>query len=530
MVKKDSNKNESFEAFKELLKKNLIMISVRLVGHRTYTYDFTKHQWKYESLKIRHRFGVRLDNKEEREEKQGTIPLKAEEEFASRLYFVNRLKKQSYHLDARVYDAPTTGAALAGIIFSWIGAGTFKLTKGFDISGFRDHAHNPDGSDSKEWLRKSLGSEMYNQISFAFQRLQYACEHPTEEYPEDAFILVKDYHKRAVEQYKKMAIEGNIQAIRHLAEMYYHGVWFRKDRKHALTLFNQIAKKNDASSLLMLADLYYDGVEVEQDYRKAALLYRKYLIKAKLINNREFAWYRLGVMYRDGKGMQKNEKRAALLFRMASNYSYEPATWEYLKCLYYGRGVKQDMREAFNLAINRASLKHQKEFVQIVEAETTPLDPGRLFRLGQLLKFMLPHRLGKNKYTEEELITIFRANQMICKAAENGLIEAEEEIAWIVSVGGGEFGLPKDEDKAVEWYTKAANQGSDNSKYMLAMYYLSGTFEFEFEENKSKISLEKAGYWFKQMSKEKQEEYSSIAKIISDAINSDKKRKGDTKT
>ena len=232
-------------------------------------------------------------------------------------------------------------------------------------------------------------------------------------------------------------------------------------------------------------------------------------------------------MYRDGKGMQKNEKRAALLFRMASNYSYEPATWEYLKCLYYGRGVKQDMREAFNLAINRASLKHQKEFVQIVEAETTPLDPGRLFRLGQLLKFMLPHRLGKNKYTEEELITIFRANQMICKAAENGLIEAEEEIAWIVSVGGGEFGLPKDEDKAVEWYTKAANQGSDKSKYMLAMYYLSGTFEFEFEENKSKISLEKASYWFKQMSKEKQEEYSTIAKTISDAINSDKKRKGD---
>ena len=57
-----------------------------------------------------------------------------------------------------------------------------------------------------------------------------------------------------------------------------------------------------------------------------------------------------------------------------------------------------------------------------------------------------------------------------------------------------------------------------------------GTFEFEFEENKSKISLEKASYWFKQMSKEKQEEYSTIAKIISDAINSDKKRKGDTKT
>jgi len=526
MVKMNSNENESFEIFKELLKKNLIRISVRLVGHSTYTYDFKNHKWRYESLKIRHRFGVRLDNKEKREEKQGTIPLKAEEEFASRLFFVNKLKKQSYHLDARVCDAPTTAAALAGKLFSWVGAGTFKLTIGFHTSGFRDHAHNPDGSDSKEWLRKSLGSEMYNQISFAFRRLQYACEHPAEEYPEDAFILVKDYHKRAVEQYKKMTTEGNTQAIRHLAELYYHGVWLKKDRKRALILFNQTAKENDASALLMLADLYYYGVEVEQDYRKAAMLYRKYLIKARLINNREFAWYRLGVMYRDGEGMQKNEKRAALLFKMARSYGYEPATWEYLKCLYYGRGVKQDIREAFNLAINRLSLQHQKEFVQIVETETTPLDPSRLFRLGELLKSMLPHRpWEEDKYTDVEKETVLRANQMISKAAENGLIEAEESIAWIVSEGGGELGLPKDEDKAIEWYTKAANQGSDNSKFMLARYYLDGTFELGLEENPDKISLEKASYWFKQLSKEKQKEYSSLAKSISDAINMEKKEK-----
>ena len=525
----DSNENESFEAFKELLKKNLIRISVRFVGHSTYTYDFKNHKWKYESLKIRHRFGVRLDNKEKREEKQGTIPLKAEEEFASRLYFINKLKKQSYHLDARVYDAPTTGAALAGKLFGWVGAGTFKLTIGFDTSGFRDHAHNPDGSNTKEWLRKSLGSEMYNQINFAFRRLQYACEHPAEEYPEDAFIVVKDYHKRAVEQYKKMATEGNTQAIRHLAELYYHGVWLKRDRKHALKLFNQTAKENDTSALLMLADLYYDGVEVEQDYHKAAMLYKKYLLKARLINNREFAWYRLGVMYRDGKGMQKNEKRAALLFRMANSYRYGPATWEYLKCLYYGRGVKQDIQEAFNLAINRASLQYQKEFVQIVEAETTPLDSVRLFGLGRLLKFMLPHRpWEEDKFTDAEKETIIRANQMISKAAENGLLEAEESIAWIVSEGGGEFGLPKDDEKAIEWYTKAANQGSNNSKYMLAMYYLGGTFEFDLEENPEKISLEKASYWFKQISKEKQKEYSLLAKNINDAINREKGKEGTT--
>ena len=93
MVKMDSNEKESFDKFKELLQKNLIRISVGLVGHSTYTYDFKNHKWKFESLKIRHRFGVRLDKKEKREEKQGTIPLKAEEEFASRLYYINKLKK-----------------------------------------------------------------------------------------------------------------------------------------------------------------------------------------------------------------------------------------------------------------------------------------------------------------------------------------------------------------------------------------------------------------------------------------------------
>jgi hypothetical protein len=54
---------------------------------------------------------------------------------------------------------------------------------------------------------------------------------------------------------------------------------------------------------------------------------------------------------------------------------------------------------------------------------------------------------------------------------------------------------------------------------------LDGTFELGLEENPDKISLEKASYWFKQLSKEKQKEYSSLAKSISDAINMEKKEK-----
>ena len=201
---------------------------------------------------------------------------------------------------------------------------------------------------------------------------------------------------------------------------------------------------------------------------------------------------------------------------MAKKYRYTPATWEYLKCLYYGYGVQQNIKEAFNLAINRLSLGYQEKFVEILKTETTSLVPERLLGLGKLLKFMLPHNpWEEEKYTKEEKSTILRANQMISKAAESGLLEAEEAVAYIMGRGGGEIGLPKDEAKAIEWYIKAAEQGSDNAKYELVLYYLHGTFEFD--DNPDKISLEQARFWFKQLSKEKQKEYSSIAKCISRA-------------
>lgn len=50
-------------------------------------------------------------------------------------------------------------------------------------------------------------------------------------------------------------------------------------------------------------------------------------------------------MYLEGQGVKKNERRAALLFRLTGYYSYEPGEWEYLKCLYYGIGVKQEVND-----------------------------------------------------------------------------------------------------------------------------------------------------------------------------------------
>lgn len=524
----EENEQEAFRRFEELLKNNPISIGFHGFGFSETTFDFKTHCWQYNSLSYRHHFGKRLDDKEKRVFKKGSIPLKAEKEFASRLYFLYKFKKGHYCYESHCCDATDTDAHVGETSFSWVPFTTFGLAfnSKSHTDGCRDHNDNQTGKATKKWLENTLYSELFDQIKYAFDRLKSACVHPEEEYPEDAFELVYDFRQKAVEQYEKMAAEGNVQAIRHLAELYYHGVYLRKDKKYALELFNKAANGNDACALLMLADFYYDGVEVEQDFQKAATFYRRYLVKPKFRGNPDYAWYKLGLLYRDGKGVQKNGNRAALLFKMAARYGYKPAVWECIKCLYYGRGVKQNIPAASDLAINRATWRQQQMFVQMVEAETTPFDAERLFGLGCLLKMMLTHRpWEEDKYTDEEKETIYKANQMIYKAAESGLTKAEEKVAYIIGRGGGEIGLPKDENKAVELYIKAANQGSDDAKLELISFYLNGTFEL-LKTKRNSISVEKARYWFNQMSIEKQKEHASLAKRISNAMYRKKKKKG----
>ena len=63
--------------------------------------------------------------------------------------------------------------------------------------------------------------------------------------------------------------------------------------------------------------------------------------------------YQLGLLYLDGKGIKKNEKLAAELFKKAMEQGHLDAQRKLAFCYLYGRGVKQHL--AYSLELSQAA-------------------------------------------------------------------------------------------------------------------------------------------------------------------------------
>ena len=106
------------------------------------------------------------------------------------------------------------------------------------------------------------------------------------------------------------------------------------------------------------------------------------------------------------------------------------------------------------------------------------------------------------------------ANKIIYEAADNGCAAAEHEMGFFCHIGPdyGSPDIPKDEEKALEWYTKSAEHGYFDSQWELVLYYMNGTFDV-CETIEDKINLDKARYWFKRISPEEQKRRFHVTRI-----------------
>jgi len=77
----------------------------------------------------------------------------------------------------------------------------------------------------------------------------------------------------------------------------------------ALQLFGKLANKGDSRAMIHIGNKYYSGDGVGVDYKKAF----DWWLKAFSAKNGD-APGNIGVLFRDGKGVQKNRKIAYLLF------------------------------------------------------------------------------------------------------------------------------------------------------------------------------------------------------------------------
>lgn len=190
------------------------------------------------------------------------------------------------------------------------------------------------------------------------------------------------------------------------------------------------------------------------------------------------AQHRLSLMYRDGRGVEKDEAKREEWLKKSAEQGYVPAQAEYAELL-YARGDEASKAEALEF-YRSAALSGNEEakarlsailggyradrdadalraFYRRLADRGNPLDE---FRCGDL---MLTSARGEDD--RREALVWFN------KAAERGNCDAMFKVGEMLRDGKGE---KKDPKKAVEWFERAAAKGHVRSQFYLGEVYYHG--------------------------------------------------------
>lgn len=115
----------------------------------------------------------------------------------------------------------------------------------------------------------------------------------------------------------------------------------RKDYRTAFAGFQKLADQGNASAQNILGVMYRDGQGVPKNEYQAVAWYRK---AAELGDAR--AQFNLGVMYSQGEGVPKDEQQAAAWFRKAAEQGHARAQYNLGNMYRDGQGVPKDEPQA----------------------------------------------------------------------------------------------------------------------------------------------------------------------------------------
>jgi TPR repeat protein len=252
------------------------------------------------------------------------------------------------------------------------------------------------------------------------------------------------------------AVSGDELGQYQLGLMYLNGWAVNKNEEEGLLWLERAASSGSIMAIRSLGEFYY----VQKKYAPAIEWFRK---GARIEDNN--CRYMLGVIYMDGKGVDKNYGEALQWFTSAKEYD--------LAMVMIGRmyenslGVPKDYQEAIKW-YHSAAVKDS---------------PYGLFQLGRVHE----EGIGVTKNIEEA-ITNYK------KAAELGLLGAMYRLGILYSdtMVPGWYNL----NQMNYWMERAANAGMTQAGIFLATFYSKeGNYKNEFQEEK----------WVKWLAVEKQD-------------------------
>ena len=280
------------------------------------------------------------------------------------------------------------------------------------------------------------------------------------EYGPNPHGVTKDIVEK-VKLFREAADQGDAEAQAKLGYAYYHGSGVVKDEIEAYAYLNlvRMTDENVSRNLAILEkDMSPDQIAAGQKRTKelqkeiAAKLATKYAefeafegCKAKAEKGDRVAQFSLGVCYRDGAGVAKDETQAVSWYHKAAEQGDAKAQYILGVCYENGAGVAKDE-------------------VQAISWYRKAADQGLAlaqYNLG------VCYRIGTGVAKDAvEAVAWFR------KAAEKG--DAEAQFSLGISYARG-HGVAKDLVKTVTWFRKAADQGYAKAQFNLGVCYYDGT-------------------------------------------------------
>ena len=318
----------------------------------------------------------------------------------------------------------------------------------------------------------------------------------------------QDYEK-AFEWFERSAKQKNKFAQFSLANLYYYGSGIEKDLSQAFLWYQRASSQGQPYAAYSIAQMYRYGEYVTKDNDTAQRYYQQALSAFLKIESDDMAnddlFYKLGQMFKLGLGTDSDVTKAIEYFRCSAEMNNKNGLFEYGKALLIGEHIPQNTDSAVKLLEKAVKLKNRnaKRFLALeyisgehleqdiekgIALLTECADSGDViacYRLGKiyLQGEIMPQNLDKaerylllvedNEYTQYALAKLYLQEEKYdIQKAVNYFENCADKNHWASYQLGriylfGAAGLTKDEEQAIEWFTKSANDGNEYAQAML---------------------------------------------------------------
>ncbi|KAK8898261.1 hypothetical protein M9Y10_000539 [Tritrichomonas musculus] len=269
------------------------------------------------------------------------------------------------------------------------------------------------------------------------------------------------------------ANQNDIDAIVHLAIMFYKGDQVKRDINKAIYYFSLASNQNEKVSQFNLGLIYYEGKYVEPDLQKAIFYF------SLASNNNKESW--LAQFYLGGIYLEKmhNVDKAIYYYKLSAEQNYSDAQYE-LGNIYYSKEYDAfDIDKAmhyFTLAANKSKYAQyalgniysegiyvQRDINKAIYYYT--LAANQNYDLAQL-------SLGNIFYNDDDVPNdTNKAIKYYSLAANQNCAEALFNLAVIYFEGKS---IKRDINQAIKYYTLASHQNMEKANFILGTIYFMG--------------------------------------------------------